>query len=154
MQQTYTDAFQDFERFVPRGDESFTAWLTSLARCNLIDALRLLDADKRGKDRQRIEPRSRADSSVALCEQLGVSLTTPSKQVAREEACRALEWALEQLPETYRKIVEMYDLEGRPVDEVAGELNLSPGAMYMRRARAHRSLREIMGSTSQYFSKR
>jgi DNA-directed RNA polymerase specialized sigma24 family protein len=44
----------------------------------------------------------------------------------------------------------MYDLEGRPVQEVAQALGRSPGAVYMLRARAHRRLSEIMGTASRY----
>ena len=53
MQQTYLDAFLGIHRFVPRGVESFGAWLETLAKCNLLDAVRMLTADKRGGKRVR-----------------------------------------------------------------------------------------------------
>lgn len=152
MQQTYTDAFLDMDRFTPTGEGSFTAWLTSLAECNLTDALRMLDAAKRGKDHQRIEPQAGHDSFLVLHELLGATRSTPSQHVARDEARTALERAIQQLPDTYRRVVEMYDLEARPVEEVARVLKRSPGAVYMVRARAHRRLRDLMGNTLKYFS--
>ena len=152
MQQTYIDAFVDLDRFVPNGRGSFTAWLYSLASCNLRDAVKMFETDKRGKDHHRLEPRTAEQSFMDLCELVGVTDSTPSRKVARAEACTALKWALQQLPESYRQVVQMYDLESRPIDEVARELNRRPGAVYMVRARAHRRLREIMGRASHYLS--
>ena len=153
MQETYTDAFLDIDRFTPEGDGSFTAWLMSLARCNLVDALRMLKAEKRGGNHQRVEPQTREDSCVALYEVLGATQTTPSRCAAREEARAALEHAIQQLPETYRRVVQMYDFEDRPVEEVGRALKRSAGAVYMVRARAHRRLQAIMGSVSKYITK-
>src|SRR5438874_4374691 len=51
MQQTYAEAVVSIGRFENRGDGSFAGWLTQLARCTLIDALRMLEADKRGGGR-------------------------------------------------------------------------------------------------------
>jgi RNA polymerase sigma factor (sigma-70 family) len=152
MQQTYIDAFVDADRLVANGKGSFPKWLGSLAKCNLLDAIKMLEADKRGKGRPRIELRTREDSFIALHELIGSAHSTPSQHVARDEACDALERAVRQLPEVYRRVVEMYDLADRPVEEVARELERSPGAVYMVRARAHRWLRDIMGRESQYLS--
>src|SRR4051812_33693241 len=46
MQQTYAEAVVCFARFQDRGQGSFAAWLTALARCTLLDAIRMLEADK------------------------------------------------------------------------------------------------------------
>ena len=150
MQQAYTAAFCGISRFVPRGEGAFGAWLATLAKRNLIDAIRGLEADKRGGDRQRLETGGTDESFVALFERLGGTITTPSRRVARKEARTCLEQAVEALPEAYRTLVRMYDLEGRPVQEVANALGRSPGAVYMLRARAHRRLSEIMGTASRY----
>ena len=153
MQQTYADAFLDIGRFDPDGEGSFVAWLTSLAKCNLVDVLRMLEAEKRGKGRGRVQPEAGHESFVALSELLDAGRSTPSRHVARDEACAALECAIQQLPESYRRVVQMFDIEERPMKEVAQALNRSLGAVYMVRARAHRRLREFMGSASNYFSK-
>lgn len=152
MQQTYVDAFRDIRGFVPRGEGAFAAWLAKLAKRNLLDALKLLEAQKRGGHRRRVEPHHREDSYVELYERLGGTTSTPSRKAARIEAGEALERALQSLPPTYRRAVESYDLQGRPVEEVAAALRRSPGAVYMLRARAHRLLAELMGTASRYFS--
>jgi DNA-directed RNA polymerase specialized sigma24 family protein len=64
-----------------------------------------------------------------------------------------LQEAIKALPDIYAKVVRMYDLEGRAVAEVASSLGRSEGAVYMLRARAHERLHEIMGRTSEFFSR-
>ncbi len=150
MQQAYTDAFMAIGRFVPRGKGAFGAWLNTLAKRNLIDAIRGLEADKRGGDRQQIGGAGQAESFVALYERLGGTYTSPSSQAARQEARLSLEEAIERLPETYRHLIRLYDLESRPIKEVAETLNRSPGAVFMLRSRAHRKLCDIMGTASKY----
>ena len=152
MQQTCADAFLSIGRFEPHGEGSFGAWLFTIAKRNLLNALEMLEAEKRGKGRRRIEPIGREDSFVALYDLLSAGLTTPSRHAAQSEACGMLEQAIQHLPETYRKAVQMYDIEGRPVEEVAQALKRSPGSVHMIRTRAHRRLQAIMGSMSKFFS--
>ena len=152
MQETYIDAFLDVGRFHPRGEGSFTAWLSTLARRNLVDAVRMLEAEKRGKNRQRLQRRTADETLILLHEQLGHSRSTPSRHAARTEACKHLRRAIEKLPAAYRRVVEMYDLQGRPVAEVAAALERSPGAVFMLRSRAHRLLSVNMGTASLFLS--
>ena len=152
VQQTYADAFLGIGSFVPQGDRSFTNWLVTLAERNLTDAIRMLHREKRGGDRRRVEPAASEESLMALYELVGATTTTPSRLAARSEAKAAMNQAISRLPELYRQVVEMYDLQGRSVDEVAAALGRRPGAVFMLRARALRRLAEIMGSASDYLS--
>lgn len=152
IQQTYMDAFLCIRRFRPQGDDSFGNWLATLANRNLVDAIRMLDADKRGHDHRRINPGSGDESFVDLYELLGGTSATPSRQAACNEARGAVTQAVEQLPETYRSVVTMYDLEGQPLREVAAAIQRSPGATSMLRLRALRRLAEIMGTSSRFLS--
>jgi len=152
VQETYIDAFLDVKNFVPRGPGAFTAWLLTLARRNLVDAIRMLEAEKRGRSYRRLERRGTDDTLVALHEQLGRAPSTPSRHAARSEACSYLEQAIAQLPPAYRQVIEMYDLEGRPVAEVAAALSRSTGAVFMLRSRAHRLLSATLGTASRYLS--
>lgn len=152
MQQAYTDAFMAIGRFEPRGPGAFGAWLNTLAKRNLIDAIRGLEADKRGGDRQQVGPIGNDESYVALYEQVGGTITSPSRNAARKEARSLLEQAIDVLPEDYQTLIRMYDLEGKSVQDVADALNRSPGAVFMLRTRAHRKLSEIMGTPSKYLT--
>jgi RNA polymerase sigma factor (sigma-70 family) len=153
MQETYQDAFLNLRSFEPRSAGSFVGWLMMLARRNLLDAIRMLTAEKRGGGRNRFDPQA-GGPPAALCSQLVRSSSTPSRQAARREAGTCLRRAIARLPAAYRTVVEMYDLEGCPVERVADALGRSPGAVFMLRARAHRCLARIMGSASRYLTGR
>jgi RNA polymerase sigma-70 factor (ECF subfamily) len=152
MQETYVDVFLEIRCFVLQGPGSFHAWLSKIAERNLIDALRMLQTAKRGGGRQKVEPANRNESTLALWEKLSGSGTTPSHAAARVEARHRLEAAIQRLPSHYRQVVEEYDLDGRPIEEVAALLDRSPAAVYMLRARAHRLLAELLGSSSAFLS--
>ncbi len=152
VQQTFADAVRDIGRFSGTNEGSFAAWLVRLAQCNLHDAVRSLQAHKRGGNRKRADQGYSGDSLFALVELLSESGSTPSRNAAANETRSELEQSIEELPEAYRRVVQLYDLAGEPVERVAEALNRSPGAVFMLRARAHRQLRELLGSTSNYFS--
>ena len=152
VQQTYADVIAHIGQFLSDSEPAFTSWLVTIARRNLTDALKGLKAEKRGGDRRPVQPRTSEESFAALYEVLSSGGTTPSGKVARGEAKTALERAIDALPEVYARVVRMYDLECRPVQEVAQALERSQGAVFMLRARAHDRLHEIMGHTSRYFS--
>jgi RNA polymerase sigma factor (sigma-70 family) len=152
MQQTYADVLRDIGKLVWHGPDSFVGWLATIAQRNLLDGIKMLEADKRGGNARRVEVPGSDESFIALHEFLAGSTSTPSRQVAKAEARSMIAGALDKLPAFYRQVVRMYDLEGRPVQEVAAALKRSPGAVFMLRARAHARLREELGAASGYFS--
>ena len=152
LQQTYADAFVHIRQLTAQHESSFAKWLETIACHNLNEVLKLLAAAKRGGLRKRVDPAANDESFIALHEWLAATSTTPSRHAARGEAKAALERAIGQLPEDYQRVVWMYDLEGRTVEQVAEALQRSPGAVFMLRARAHERLRELMGHTSEFLS--
>ena len=152
MQEAYTDAFLDIADFVPQGDGSFERWLATIARHNLLNAVEMLEAEKRGGNRRPIDLPTPDESFFNLYEVLAGTTTTPSRHAARTETRVALQRALERLPEDYRCVVQMYDLEGRAIEEVSAALKRRPGAVYMLRGRAHRALRRLLGTPSRTLS--
>jgi len=153
LQDAYTSAFLHIAQFQWRGNGSFCAWLTTLARNALQDAIRMLEADKRGGKRRRVTQvrETAAGSSVGtLLGVLSGTITSPSGRAARDEACAVLNAAMNALPVAYRQVVQLYDIEERTAENVAASINRSVGAMFMLRARALNRLREQMGRTSQF----
>lgn len=151
MQQTYADAFRGISRFVSQGDGSFARWLATLARCNVRDAVKMLEAQKRGGRSRRTPQPTGVEPFIFLFEDLAATGSTPSQHAARAEARADIEAAIATLPPQYARVVQMYDIEGRPIDEVAAALERTPGAVYMLRSRAHDRLRDTLGRTSKYF---
>ena len=152
MQQTYADVLRDIGRFVPHERGSMAAWLATVARRNLLDAVKMLEADKRGGGRRRIDRAASDESFTLLLDLLAGETTTPSRHAARKEAQSILERTIQKLPTAYRRVITMYDLQGMPVQEVASTMGRSPGAVFMLRARALDRLRQEMGTSSDFLS--
>ena len=152
MQVTYLETFVQFGRMTIKDEESFVAWLTKVAENNLCDAIRAFACAKRPDPRKRVTGSANDESFVGLVEVLGVTTTTPSRVAAEHEGVSIMNRALAGLPADYAKVVRLFDLECKPIEEVARELGRSTGACYMLRARAHDALREAMGTASQFFS--
>jgi len=148
MQESYADAFLSIHQLGPEG--SFFPWLLRIAKNNLLDAAKGLRAERRGGNHSRVETERGEEGALSLLDVLADSGTTPSRGAMRGELGEVLAAALAQLPDAYREVVRLYDLECRPVDQVARMLECSPGAVYMRRARARDMLREILGGFSNY----
>jgi RNA polymerase sigma factor (sigma-70 family) len=118
-----------------------------MAQNNLRDAIRGLERQKQPPPSRRIQPSaSREDSFADLYDRLAAVSSTPSRALARKDVRRVIEAALEKLPPDYARAVRLYDLEGRPIAEVATGIQRSAGAVHMIRARAHERLAELLGS--------
>jgi RNA polymerase sigma-70 factor (ECF subfamily) len=152
MQVTYLEAFLEIRRVRSLHGQSFSAWLQRIAANNLRDAIRGLRRRKHPQPERRLEPTSNADSCNALWKLLGATSSTPSRMVSRRETHTRIQESLERLPPDYREVVQLYDLENRPISEVAETLSRSQGAVHMLRARAHDRLRELLGGAAAYFS--
>ncbi len=155
MQVTYLEVVTRLDTFVGGGSAGFFAWMSRLAENNLIDAVRMLTADKRPDPKKRVgsAPISDEDSSAcALIDLIGVTVTTPSEGVRGNEIREILNRVLMRLPPDYATVIRLYDLQGHSISEVAAELNRSEGAVYMLRARAHDRLRELLPGESRFFS--
>jgi RNA polymerase sigma-70 factor (ECF subfamily) len=147
MQITYLEAFLQIARFRPEQADSFEAWLSRMAQNNLRDAIRGLERQKQPPPSRRIQPSgSREDSFADLYDRLAAVSSTPSRALARKDVRRLIEAALEKLPPDYARAVRLYDLEGRPIAEVAAGIQRSAGAVHMIRARAHERLAELLGT--------
>lgn len=152
VQQTFTDVFVDIRRFRPSEARAFPAWLLTIARNNLREVLRSLETEKRGGLRIHVRL-DRPDRSQSLLDLLyDPAASTPSYHAVRDELAAALAVALEKLSGIHRRVLELYDLEGRPVEEVAADIGRSQGAVYLLRNRAHRRLRELIAASGRFFS--
>ena len=145
MQVSYLEAFLGIAQRQPETLEAFENWLARIAENNLRDVIRELEAARRPNPKRRISPPTGDDSLMDLYEMVGGTHSTPSRAAARNEAKDILNEALQQIPETYRRVVQLYDLDGRSVEEIAESLGRSTGAIYMLRARALERLRGLLG---------
>ena len=150
LQESYAEAFLSITRFEPKGTGSFVRWLATIAKNNLLDAVKGLQSAKRGAGKIQAVSQSADNSHWQLLESLGASTTSPSQRAARNQAKELLNNAVEQLPETYKQVVMLYDLEEHSAEQVGELLNCSAGAVYMRRSRAHAMLKELLEPASRF----
>ena len=108
VQQTFTEAFRSVSRFRPQADASFRSWLTAIAENKIMDAVKGLQRQKRGGERQRIRQVAATDthSVTDLVNLLSGGGHTPSRSVAGHEAVRAVQQAIGELPEEYQQAVQ------------------------------------------------
>ena len=153
LQQTYTDVFLAIARFVPTGRGSFVSWVNRLAHNNVIDAIRSLEAEKRGGVAQRLTTPGDQQSMVFLEQLMGSvsSRSSPTRLAVRNELAHLLQVALAQLPDLYRRVVQRYDLLGHSMHDIAADLTRSSGAVHLIRVRAHRRLRVLLSGQTSFF---
>jgi len=111
-----------------RGDSAFSTWLHSIAVSVVLNGIRKVD-------RHRKRERSLEDAGHLGQIQKG----------AEPGVADRLREAVDRLPEIYRTVFLMYDLEGFPHAEIAEALGVAVGTSKARLFRARELLRESLG---------
>jgi RNA polymerase sigma-70 factor (ECF subfamily) len=65
-------------------------------------------------------------------------------QIEQQETCALVRRCIDRLPDAYRTVLLMRDIEGIPVDDVAAALQISPNAVHIRLHRARQALRTLL----------
>jgi RNA polymerase sigma factor (sigma-70 family) len=121
IQETWLRAIRSAPRF--RWEASFPSWLAAIA-LNCARGLR-----RRDRRWQTTE----------------VSDDTPARgRWEAEEARLDLERALERVPPGYRAVLTLYELEGRPHEEIAKRLGIATGTSKSQLHHARRFLRGVL----------
>jgi len=123
VQQTYLGAYSKLAQY--RGDAPFGAWLTRIV---------VHESLRRRKKRSRLV-------DLQLVPETQAPVVTPEVSTHRGELRVLLEHAIDSLPETYRVVFVMRDVEEFTTAEVAAALDLSEEAVRVRLHRARRALR-------------
>ncbi|MCA9249505.1 MAG: sigma-70 family RNA polymerase sigma factor [Phycisphaerae bacterium] len=148
MSVTYCEAFLGISRLVPATMKAFESWFRRIAKNNLLDAIRELNAAARPPRSRMLQPRdSQTHRHATLLAEIVGDMTTASLAMRRKENRELLDKAIHRLPPDYRLVIEMYELNDEPVEEVAKMLKRSKGAVYMIRARALERLRDLIPAT-------
>jgi RNA polymerase sigma-70 factor (ECF subfamily) len=141
VQETFLEAQRDFARFQGRTDGEFRAWLRQLLLHNLANFARRY----RGTDKRQVhrEVGLAADSSGANpAGALPADTPTPSRWAMAGEQDAALQRAMEQLPEDYRRVLLMRYQDELSFDAIAEKMQRSAGAVRKLWLRAVERLRQ------------
>lgn len=130
-QEAFLRAFQRLDQF--RGDAAFSTWLHSIAVSVGLNWLRTVD-------RHRKRKRALEDAAA------GNPGPGPAGSRAAEPDLKDhLDRAVEGLPEAYRTVFLMYDLEGYTHREIADAMGVAEGTSKARLSYARAELREALG---------
>ncbi len=143
VQESMLQAWRDWDKFRGEDGPQRRAWLRQILAHQLAHLARhYAGIQKRDVSREVSINASLAQSSMRLDNLLAADNASPSVQAVAREQSLSLAQALEQLPEDYRQVIILRNLEELPHDEVARRMNRSAGAVRMLWLRALTALRE------------
>ena len=139
LQDAYVRAFAALSQF--HGNASLSTWLTRIV---LNEALGRLRRQRRTVTLDVLDQAAhQGDSHVIMFP--GVSVAPdPESAAARAEVRRLLEHAVDELPDSFRLVFMMRDIEGLSIEETAANLNIPPATVKTRLHRARRLLRQAL----------
>ncbi len=138
LQSSYAKALAAITAF--EGRSSLATWLT---RITINEAL----ARKRVKERRRKHLEAEGVQVLETYrEQLakGSHSPNPEAEVARQQLRSILECAIAELPENFRTVFVLHEIEGVSVEETAATLEIPTGTVKTRLMRARRKLQQAL----------
>ncbi len=146
VQEALAEAAEKLPAYLRERPLPFYPWLRQIAWQRLIDLHRRHVRSKRRSVTREARPAvDLADqSAVDLAGQLMGGGTSPSGRLLRAELHDRVRSALSQLSARDREVLVMRHLEQLQVGEIAALLDISEGAVKMRRLRAAERLRELL----------
>jgi RNA polymerase sigma-70 factor (ECF subfamily) len=138
VQETYLRAFAAIGGF--RAESSLFTWLTRIA---VNEARGRLRRSRPNVGLDAIEAEQAKGADVIMFPR-SLSAATPESDVARAEARRLLEMAIDELPEAFRLVFILREIEECSVEETAAQLGLLPETVKTRLFRARRLLRKAL----------
>lgn len=135
VQEAYLRAFAALSDF--RGEASLATWLT---RITVNEAL-----GRKRKQRPTVELEAVDAIQEHTAEIIHFpTMTDPERSAAQHEIRRLLEASIDRLPEVFRLVFVMRDVEEFSIEETAALLNIRPETVKTRLHRARRMLRETL----------
>jgi RNA polymerase sigma-70 factor, ECF subfamily len=155
LQDALAQAFRDFKNYDPEAG-ALRKWLKGVADHRLADALKRLRRKKRGGDLHQITPHDAGKMSTVaeFIELMAVECDYPSRIVAGGEAAQAVQVALATLPADQRDVIHSRFFDGQSVESIARRTDRTEGAVRGLLHRAKKRMRQTMGRSSRWFSRR
>jgi RNA polymerase sigma-70 factor, ECF subfamily len=149
VQQTLLEACRDLRNFRGRTEAELLAWLRQiLAHVLGHEIRRYRGAKQRDIGREVSLDESLLQSSQRLGGMLADAGSSPSHKAIRREQEVILADVLARLPDDYREVIILRNLEGLSHEEVARRMHRGVGAVRMLWARALKQLRQLVETES------
>jgi RNA polymerase sigma-70 factor (ECF subfamily) len=134
MQDAYVRAYEHLDQFAGRA--KFSTWLTSIA------VHEALARQHRGNRYQELEPMSEREGDPM--DRFASSAPDPEQQASNSEIRSLLEEAVEKLPDPYRTIFMLRDIEEMSTTDAADVLEITEENVKVRLHRARALLRKSL----------
>ena len=136
VQETYVRAFTRLGAF--RGEALFSTWLTRIA---LNEALGRMRRRRPMVDLDELDAGGDSQGGSVIMFPTPSSPDNPETETGRSQARFILERAIDGLPEPFRLVLVLRDLEGLNTEETAAQLSLKAETVKTRLHRARRLMR-------------
>ena len=141
-QDAFIRAYRHLKKF--RGDCPFGAWVSRIAVNVARDAAN--SRKKRPRDFSSLEAEGAPEFDPP-----DLNARSAPDEIARAARQNAVRCALGRVPETYRTVLVLFDLQGRSYEECAATLEIPIGTVKSRLSRARAALREALGDDRELF---
>ncbi len=129
-----------------RGDSKFSVWLYRITGNVCTDMLR-----RRNLNTVSLTMDDSDGENVEL--EIADSAPTPHEALEKKERSKALQKALDSLPEDYRRAILLREGGGMSYDEIASATGVDIGTVKSRIFRARKKLCEILSADGNFFDK-
>jgi RNA polymerase sigma-70 factor (ECF subfamily) len=136
LQETFYQALRSINRF--RGDSKVSTWLCSIARNLAFRYFRDQDRYTTAESHTLEWMNHHDDSASSLAD------GEPRHHTERTERKELVHAALAELPDSYREVIRMRDLEEKSTEEVAEALDLTRVNVRVRLHRARQKLEDLL----------
>ncbi|MBO4382098.1 MAG: sigma-70 family RNA polymerase sigma factor [Bacteroidales bacterium] len=136
--ETFGKAFRYLDKYTPQ--YAFSTWLFRIAVNNSIDYIR----HKNNSPQCLEDDLSTANTQLLIDRSQSNTTPTPEQEVIDKQRIRMMRLAVAQLPDKYRKVVELRYYQELSYDEIAEELNISLSNVKIQLLRAKNMLSQIM----------
>lgn len=149
LQEVWIAAHRHCGSFNSRGDDSLFAWLATITRSKIIEAVRRKNRDKRSGD-HLMEPLSGKDAMRNLLRAASSDLRSPSGAARLTETHMMLQMALEELAPNRRHALMLRYVDEYETAEIARLMDTTESAVRSLIANGIKDLRRILGPKSNY----
>lgn len=137
-QDTFVRAFERLDQF--RGEAKLSTWLHSIALSVSFNGLRKIKRLRsRELEMEKIDP----DAEL---------LAAPDRGGVEPDVKDRLYGAIDDLPDIYRAVVVMHDIEGYTHEEIGGALDVATGTSKARLSRAREMLRDSLADIAEEYT--
>ena len=145
-QEVFIKVYRNIDRF--EGKSSLSTWIYRITSNVCKDFLR-----KRTRTIQSVSIYESSEDDDDRPMEIKDSSPTPQEHMEITETQREVRKALDELPEEYKSVFVMYDLEGLSYDDISNVLQCPVGTIKSRLNRARKALKKNLSEKRELFLK-